>query len=62
MTVQTLGKILATVGAMLILGAFGALDCETITITRFLIAFVFRISLTLFGLYMSAYEEPEECV
>ena len=57
MTVQRLGKIIAIVGFLLILGAFGAIDCETITFTRFIIAMAFRVPLTLFGLYLSAYEE-----
>ena len=60
MTVQKLGKIIAIVGILLILGAFGAAECETITFARFLVALVVRIALTLFGLYLSHYEEPDE--
>lgn len=60
MTVQKIGKIITFVGALLILGAFGAIDCGTITITRFIIALVCRIAITLFGIYLSNYENPDE--
>ena len=60
MTVQKIGKIIIAVGFLLILGAFGAADCEKITIARFLIALLFRVSLTVFGIYLSCYEEPDE--
>lgn len=62
MTVQKIGKIITIVGALLILGAFGAVDCETITVTRFVVALLFRVPLTLFGLYLSYYEEPNEYI
>jgi hypothetical protein len=60
MTVQKIGKIVAVVGAILIYGAIGAIDCETITFTQFLIALAFRILLTLFGLYLAYGYEPVE--
>jgi len=60
MTVHKLGNIIIIVGILLILGAFGAVDCGTITIARFFIALVLRLALTLFGLYLSKYEEPDE--
>ena len=60
MNVQKLGKIITFVGILLILGAFGAVECETITFTRFLISIVFRIALTITGLCMSFYVAPDE--
>ena len=60
MTVQKLGKIITIVGFLLILGAFGAAEQETITFARFIVALLFRVPLTLFGLYLSCYEEPDE--
>lgn len=62
MTVHKLGKIITIVGVLLILGAFGAVEQETITFTRFLVALLFRVPLTLFGLCLSCYEEPDECI
>jgi hypothetical protein len=60
MTVQKIGKIIAVVGAILIYGAIGAIDCETITFTQFSIALVHRILLTLLGLYLAYGYEPVE--
>ena len=60
MAVQTIGKIIIAIGLLLILGAFGAADCETITLTRFFIALVCRVAFTIFGLCLAAYTEPDE--
>ena len=60
MTVQKIGKIITVIGFILIVGAFGAIDCGTITFTRFLIAIAFRVSFTLFGLYLSFYEKTQD--
>ena len=60
MTVRKLGIIITIVGFLLILGAFGAAEQETITFARFIVALVFRIPLTLFGLYLSCYENPDD--
>ena len=60
MTVQKVGKIITAVGIILTYGAFGAADYESISLTRFLIALVCRLAITLFGIYLSCYEEPNE--
>ena len=63
MTVNKLGKIITVAGLLLILGAFGAIDCGAITLTRFFIALVCRVALTVFGLYLAAYEkDPDEYI
>lgn len=62
MTVNKIGKIIAIVGFLLIIGAFGAFECETISLLRFFIALLFRIALTVFGVYLYAHEEPDEYI
>ena len=53
MTKRTIGKVIAVVGAILIYGALGAADCETVSFARVCVALAFRIPLTFVGLCMS---------
>ena len=57
MTVRKIGKVIAIVGAILIIGALGAADCETVSFARVCLALAFRIPLTLVGVCMSGYGE-----
>lgn len=57
MTVRSVGKVIAIVGAVLVLGALGAADCEAASFTRICVALAFRIPLTLVGVCMSGWGE-----
>lgn len=61
MTVQKIGKILVIVGAIALCGAVGAVECDALTLTEFIIAVVHRFGVTFLGLYLCCYEKkPDE--
>ena len=57
MTVRSVGKVITIVGIILILGALGAADCETVSFARVCLALAFRIPFTLVGVCMSGFGE-----